>query len=183
MSPLTRTYIGIGSNLDHPMRQVTSALEELAAIDDSVLIGHSAWYQSKAIGPGEQADYINGAACLDTSLDPFSLLNALQSIEQAHKRIRSQHWGPRTLDLDLLLYGDRVINSPILTVPHPYLSQRNFVLFPLSDLPSNQSNTPPDNLSSKQSCNQYCNIVLPNGVSIESLLSTTSHEGIVRLTN
>lgn len=126
-------YIGLGSNLDDPLAQVMRAIDELSALPQTQLVQRSAIYSSKPVGP-EQPDFINAVALLDTHLAPLALLDALQAIEQAHQRVRIQHWGPRTLDLDLLLYGDQVIATERLTVPHPYLTQRGFVLYPLADI-------------------------------------------------
>lgn len=126
-------YIGLGSNLDNPLAQVCGALEELAEIPQSRLIANSRLYQSKAIGP-EQDDFINAAALIDTALDPIALLDQLQKIEQHHQRQRFQHWGPRTLDLDILLYDLEVIHLERLIVPHAYLTQRAFVIYPLLDI-------------------------------------------------
>lgn len=131
---LTRAYIGIGSNLKNPLQQVTRAIEELASLPQSHGIRASSWYTSKAIGPGTQPDYTNGAVALDTALTPYELLDELQKIEQQHGRERHIRWGPRTLDLDLLLFGDQVLNTERLTVPHPRIRERNFVVFPLADL-------------------------------------------------
>ena len=126
-------YIGLGSNLNSPYTQVNAAINALQTLPNTQLVSHSPWYQSKAIGP-EQPDYINGVAKLATSLAPIELLNTLQAIEQAHHRVRKEHWGPRTLDLDILLWGDITIKTDRLLVPHPYLEERNFVLLPLNDI-------------------------------------------------
>lgn len=130
----TRCFIALGSNLDQPLTQVQQAIAKLAAHCDIDLATVSPWYQSKAIGPGDQGDYINGVAEINTALAPLELLAALQAIENLHHRQRLQRWGPRTLDLDLLLYGNQVINDPQLVVPHPYMLERSFVLYPLFDL-------------------------------------------------
>jgi len=153
-------YIGLGSNLEDPLAQVMRAFGELAEIAQTALLERSAIYSSQAIGP-EQPDYINAVALLDTHLKPLALLTALQAIEQAHQRLRIQHWGPRTLDLDLLLYGNQSINLERLTVPHPYLTQRSFVLYPLADI------TP--------------NLHLPDGTPLADLLSRCPADGLVRL--
>lgn len=131
---MIRTYIGLGSNLDNPVQQLTDALLELDQIADSKLVAQSPLYRSAPVGPAGQPDYINACAGIDTKLEPLQLLDALQSIENAHQRVRKEHWGPRTLDLDLLLYGEQNINLERLQVPHPYLCQRNFVLYPLADI-------------------------------------------------
>lgn len=126
-------YIGLGSNLEDPLAQVNRAFVELSQLPLTQLLRRSAIYTSKPVGP-QQPDFTNAVALLDTHLAPLELLDALQAIEQAHQRVRIQYWGPRTLDLDLLLYGDAIINNERLTVPHPYLTQRSFVLYPLADI-------------------------------------------------
>ncbi|HEY0719807.1 MAG TPA: 2-amino-4-hydroxy-6-hydroxymethyldihydropteridine diphosphokinase [Gammaproteobacteria bacterium] len=127
-----RAYIGLGSNLDDPLSQVKSALAELAYLPRSRLHAASPLYRTPPLGPAGQPDYINAVAALDTELAPLALLDELQRIEQHHGRVRGPlRWGPRTLDLDLLLYGDAVISSERLTVPHPGLRERPFVIFPL----------------------------------------------------
>ncbi|WP_049723824.1 2-amino-4-hydroxy-6-hydroxymethyldihydropteridine diphosphokinase [Gilvimarinus polysaccharolyticus] len=127
-------YIGLGSNLETPVKQVQQALNELAQLPHSQLVNASSLYRSRAVGPGEQPDYINAVAQLTTQLKPLALLDALQAIEQAHQRQRLVRWGPRTLDLDLLLYDDLSIDNERLTVPHPYLTVRDFVLRPLLEI-------------------------------------------------
>jgi 2-amino-4-hydroxy-6-hydroxymethyldihydropteridine diphosphokinase len=134
-----RAYIGLGSNLDNPLQQVRAALDELTRLPATRLVGHSRLYRSAPLGPAGQPDYINAVAALDTELAPHALLDALQAIEQAHGRERSLHWGPRTLDLDLLLYGDEVFSTARLTVPHPEMARRNFVLIPLAELAPGQT--------------------------------------------
>jgi 2-amino-4-hydroxy-6-hydroxymethyldihydropteridine diphosphokinase len=153
-------YIGLGSNLEDPLAQVKRAFTELAELPHTTLVARSATYSSHAVGP-EQPDYINAAALLDTQLAPLALLDALQAIEQAHQRVRIQHWGPRTLDLDLLLYADQIIDEERLNVPHPYLTQRSFVLYPLADI------TP--------------NLHLPDGTPLADLLSRCPADGLLRL--
>ncbi len=127
-------WIGLGSNLEDPCRQVNSAFAELGQLPQSRLRACSGLYRSAPMGPQDQPDYINAVAALETDLSAELLLTALQSIEQAHRRVRGEHWGPRTLDLDILLYGDEVIDTPQLTVPHPGIGERNFVLAPLAEL-------------------------------------------------
>jgi len=130
----TRVYIGLGSNLQNPEQQIKAAFIELGQIPATQLLKHSPLYRSAAVGPAGQPDYINACAALDTTLDPHTLLDALQAIETVHQRIRKEHWGPRTLDLDILLFGDQMIHTERLQVPHPYLCRRNFVLYPLADI-------------------------------------------------
>ncbi len=134
VNPVT-VYIGIGSNLQQPVEQVKRALLRLAEIPRSQLLGHSPLYRSKPLGPADQPDYINAVAALATELAPLDLLDALQTIESQQGRMRrGERWGPRTLDLDLLLYGDQQITDDRLVVPHPGLGERNFVLYPLYDI-------------------------------------------------
>lgn len=132
--PLTRAWVGLGSNLQAPRRQVERAFEALARLPRTHLAGRSRLYRSDPLGPPGQPDYVNAVAALDTALAPLALLDALQSIERAHGRERSLRWGPRTLDLDLLLYGDLRHACEQLTLPHPRLHERAFVLYPLADL-------------------------------------------------
>lgn len=131
---MARAYIGLGSNLNQPRQQVEEALKELAALPQTCCITHSRLYRSAPMGPQDQPDYINAVAILSTALDPHRLLGELQAIEQRHNRVRKRHWGERTLDLDLLLYGDLRIATAALTVPHPGLQERAFVLYPLLEV-------------------------------------------------
>ena len=134
MAQLT-AYIGLGSNLAHPPQQIRSALKELDILPDSRLLVCSPFYRSKPLGPPGQPDYINAVAALATALPALELLTGLLAIEDRHGRIRTEvRWGPRTLDLDLLLYGDRQAHDKVLTLPHPHLSERSFVLYPLYDI-------------------------------------------------
>lgn len=130
----TVAFIGLGSNLADPAAQLARAVAGLAGLPQTVLVAQSPFYRSKPVGPQDQPDFVNGAAMLRTELSAPALLDQLQAIEQAHGRERLQHWGPRTLDLDLLLYGNETITSERLTVPHPELPNRDFVLQPLLDL-------------------------------------------------
>lgn len=131
----TTAYIGLGSNLDDPAAQVSRALDELDGIEGVRLTAASRLYHNPPMGPQDQPDYVNAVARLQTRLPAEALLEALLAIEQVHGRVRGgQHWGPRTLDLDLLVYGDAVIESARLTVPHPGLAERAFVLYPLQEV-------------------------------------------------
>lgn len=137
---MVQTFIGLGSNLQQPLTQIRNALRELAQLSRSKLIKHSSFYETEPMGPVDQADYdqpgyINAVAELETELAPEELLDKLQSIETAHRRVRGDiQWGPRTLDLDLLLYGDETIETERLTVPHPGITERNFVLIPMVEI-------------------------------------------------
>lgn len=148
---MIRAYVGLGSNLENPRQQVADALLELQEIPNTKRVMHSALYRSDPVGPPGQPDYINAVACLETTLEAEQLLDELQAIEQAHDRVRIQHWGPRTLDLDLLLFGDQIINTERLIVPHAFMCERSFVLYPLAEIA-------PD-------------LHLPNGVDLQQLLN------------
>ena len=130
---MERVYIGMGSNLADPADQLRSAIQALAQLPDSRLIGVSAFYQSDSLLPG-QPRYTNAVAAIDSSLAPLDLLDALQAIELDQGRERQERWGPRTLDLDILLFGDRLIDEPRLKVPHYHMHARPFVLYPLAEL-------------------------------------------------
>lgn len=128
-------YIGIGSNLEQPVEKARQAIAALKLLPNSQLVAVSPLYCSKPMGPADQPDYINAVAAITTSLAPLALLDQLQRIEQEKGRLRkAQRWGPRTLDLDLLLYGNDIIENERLTVPHYGIKQREFVLYPLSDI-------------------------------------------------
>ncbi len=128
-------YIGLGSNLEEPIQQVRTALKELDEIKLTRLVKHSSLYRSDPVGPPDQPDYINAVAEIETRLEAMPLLRALQVIEQDHRRIRLKRWGPRTLDLDLLIYADQKISDgPDLIVPHIMIAKRSFVLFPLAEI-------------------------------------------------
>ncbi|EQM81493.1 2-amino-4-hydroxy-6-hydroxymethyldihydropteridine diphosphokinase [Pseudomonas stutzeri] len=132
---MERVYIGLGSNLAEPRQQLRNALDALENIPSSRLADVSSLYVSDPLGPPDQPRYYNAVAVLDTSLAPLALLDALQAIEQAQGRERkAERWGPRTLDLDILLFGDRVLAEPRLTVPHYHLHARPFVLYPLAEV-------------------------------------------------
>lgn len=127
-------YIGLGSNLGESAGTLEQALQQLAAHPDITLLRQSGFYRSKPHGPQDQPDYVNAVAAIRTQLSAHDLLQALFSVEQAHGRERLIRWGARTLDLDLLLYGDALIDTPELTVPHPRLGERSFVIWPLAEL-------------------------------------------------
>lgn len=158
--PHTATaYVGIGSNLAEPLQQVQRAVIALEKLPSCHVQAVSPWYGSHPVGgPVDQPDYINGAICLQTTLSPHALLDALQTIEQQQQRVRREHWGARTLDLDLLLYDSVCIHDDRLTLPHPRLHERAFVLVPLTDIAPQ--------------------LTLPNGCSVASLLPALSTEGL-----
>ncbi|MDC0011431.1 2-amino-4-hydroxy-6-hydroxymethyldihydropteridine diphosphokinase [Porticoccaceae bacterium] len=169
---MATVYIALGSNMDSPHSQLDSALAALSQHPRIELVATSNRYQTPPIGP-QQPDFINAAAQLSTDLSPLDLLDALQAIEQQQHRVRSIHWGRRTLDLDILFYNDLVggslvgdslvIESERLTIPHPRIGERAFVLVPLMDLNPQ--------------------LTLPSGETVAQLLANCSQQGIVKTTN
>lgn len=155
----SHAYIGLGSNLELPERQIRGALNELARLPATRLLQASRLYHSAPMGgPEGQPDYVNAVAALETELAPLELLDAMLDIEQAHGRVRTEHWGPRTLDLDLLLFDDLTLKSERLILPHPGVTVRNFVLIPLAEIA-------PD-------------LVLPGGGKVSELARAISREGL-----
>lgn len=134
--PVGHAAIALGSNLGDCLTILEAALDRLASIPDSSLMARSQWYQTKAVGP-PQPDYLNGCAILQTTLSPSALLQTLLSIEKQFGRERRERWGPRTLDLDLLLVDNLILDSPTLQIPHPRMRDRAFVLVPLAEIAAN----------------------------------------------
>jgi 2-amino-4-hydroxy-6-hydroxymethyldihydropteridine diphosphokinase len=132
---MTTALLGLGSNVGDSEATLTAAIAEIAALPDVQVIRHSKWYRTSAVGgPANQPDYVNGAAVIETTIAPLSLLAELQRIEQRHGRERSERWAPRTLDIDLLLYGNDVSETQLLIMPHPRLTYRRFVLEPAAEI-------------------------------------------------
>lgn len=128
-------YVSLGSNLQNPQVQVQQAIAAIAALPETTLIAASSLYSSKPLGPDNQPDFVNAVAKVATALSPEKLLQCLHTIEDQQGRVRGdERWGPRTIDCDILLYGDEVINTVSLTVPHYDLAQREFVLIPLLEI-------------------------------------------------
>jgi 2-amino-4-hydroxy-6-hydroxymethyldihydropteridine diphosphokinase len=131
----SRAFIALGSNLNDPLRRIDAAFRALAELPATQLSKRSPRYRNRAVGPGRQPDFVNAVAELITGLDPYGLLDALQDIERSHGRERNaERWAPRVIDLDILLYGDRRVRDDRLTLPHPEMHLRRFVLQPLSDI-------------------------------------------------
>lgn len=157
-------YIGLGSNLNHPWQQIQQALQALNQLPETRLVRHSALYRSTPLGPPNQPDYLNAVAVLATQLPPLTLLAQLQAIEQQQGRVRTEvRWGPRTLDLDILLYDNQQSQEPLLTLPHAGLYDRNFVLYPLYEC------TP--------------DLVLPDGQYLSQLIQQCAATGLHRITS
>lgn len=132
---MTLAYIAIGSNLVSPLEQVNAAVQALSDIPQSRLVAVSAFYLTPPLGPQDQPDYLNAAVVLETALDAETLLDNTQRIElQQGRQRKAERWGPRTLDLDIMLFGDNVINTERLTVPHYDMKNRGFMLWPLFEV-------------------------------------------------
>ena len=128
-------YIGLGSNLVNPEQQIKSARTAIAQLAGVQELAFSSLYHSPPMGPQDQPDYVNAVMCVATELPPIDLLHCLQHIENEQGRVRkSERWGARTLDLDMLVYGDQLIELPDLVVPHTGLAERAFVLYPLYEI-------------------------------------------------
>ncbi len=128
--------IGLGSNMGDSSAILAATLENLAQTPGITIEATSSWYKTKAVGP-PQPDYWNGCVILAVDMQPHRLLATLLGIEQKFGRVRQQHWGPRTLDLDLLLYDDLILDTPTLQIPHPRMRERAFVLVPLAEIAPN----------------------------------------------
>lgn len=131
---MTIAFLGLGSNLDSPFNQLFNAIKAIETIPSTSLIQTSSFYKNRPVGPRDQPDFLNAVASIDTGLSPDKLLDYLQDIEMQQGRKRDIHWGARTLDLDILLFGSDVINSARLVIPHPEMHKRAFVLQPLYEI-------------------------------------------------
>lgn len=158
MKLYTKIYIALGSNLDNPLEHLTQVLVEIDQLPDTNIVKKSSFYRTKPIGP-DQPDIINAVIEISTGLSPYPLLHALQKIELSHKRERIIRFGARTLDLDILLYGNISMDDEELTIPHPRMQDRNFVLVPLHEIAGN--------------------IELPNHGNIEDLMAKNDPEDYV----
>ncbi|MGR5177579.1 2-amino-4-hydroxy-6-hydroxymethyldihydropteridine diphosphokinase [Vibrio parahaemolyticus] len=156
---MTICYIAIGSNLADPVAQSKIAIEALKTLPESELLACSSLYSSTPMGPQNQPDYINAVAMISTELTPLELLDCTQRIELEQGRVRKdERWGPRTLDLDIILFGNEVIDSERLTVPHYGMKEREFVLYPLLEIaPSLQ---------------------LPDGTELKTLVDNVDRNGL-----
>ena len=142
-SLMERVYIGLGSNLADPYQQLQQALHQLKQCPHSRFVAVSRCYGSDPLGPTDQPRYLNAVAALDTYLSPLALLDYLQQVEQQQGRVRTGlRWGPRTLDLDIVLFGQQIVQSARLQIPHYHLHARAFVLYPLAELVPEQFQLP-----------------------------------------
>ncbi|MFN7086942.1 MAG: 2-amino-4-hydroxy-6-hydroxymethyldihydropteridine diphosphokinase [Burkholderiales bacterium] len=127
-------FIALGANLDHPERQIEAGIRELAALPRTRLVRKSSLYRSAPVGYLDQPDFVNAVVQIETGLEPRELLAALLAIEQRHGRVRDFANAPRTLDLDIVLFGERVLHEEGLTIPHPRMHERAFVVVPLAEI-------------------------------------------------
>ncbi|RJX74489.1 2-amino-4-hydroxy-6-hydroxymethyldihydropteridine diphosphokinase [Vibrio sinensis] len=152
-------YIAVGSNLGDPVAQAKTAIDALKQLPRSEFLQASMLYSSTPMGPQNQPDYINAVVAIQTELTPLELLDCTQAIEQEQGRVRKdERWGPRTLDLDIILYGNEVMDSPRLTIPHYGMKQREFVLYPLAEIAPN--------------------LTLPDGTELSVLLTQVDRNGL-----
>lgn len=158
------SYIALGSNQADPNNQLTLALSAINNIKNTAVLAESSLYCSAPMGPQDQPNYANAVVKIETSLSPFELLERLQEIELSQGRVRKElQWGPRTLDLDILLCDDLVIDTPILTIPHYGMKVREFVLYPLAEID--------------------INISLPDGTLLSHLLSQCDKNGLIKVSD
>ena len=154
---MTLAYIAIGSNLASPLEQVNAAVQALGEIPQSKIVAVSSFYRTPPLGPQDQPDYLNAAVVLETALNAETLLDNTQRIELQQGRVRkAERWGPRTLDLDIMLFGHETINTERLTVPHYDMKNRGFMLWPLFEVA-------PD-------------LIFPDGISLKSILDNLNAE-------
>jgi len=159
---MIKAYIGLGSNLDDPQSQLKKAIISLEMVPSTSVVKTSSFYRSKPVGPQDQPDYINAVVELDTELSASVLLDYLQAIENEQGRERKIKWGARTLDLDILLFGDEIINDDRLQVPHVEMHHRGFVLLPLNEI--------------------FSDCMIPGVGAVSSLLQEDDADDLVKLT-
>ncbi|GGB08490.1 2-amino-4-hydroxy-6-hydroxymethyldihydropteridine diphosphokinase [Agarivorans gilvus] len=156
---MSHCFLALGSNLVEPLQQAIAARQTLAASQQINLLAASSLYRSRPMGPQDQPDYLNAVLHISTELSPLELLDFTQDIEQQQGRVRKQQrWGPRTLDLDILLYDQEVIDTPRLSIPHYGMKQREFVLLPLAEIAAD--------------------LCLPDGSSVAQLAESIDNNGL-----
>ncbi|MBT6754432.1 MAG: 2-amino-4-hydroxy-6-hydroxymethyldihydropteridine diphosphokinase [Gammaproteobacteria bacterium] len=131
---MNTVFIALGSNLDNPVYHVEKGITDISHLPETEVTKESSLHKSKPVGPQNQPDYINAVIKIITNYEPLPLLDVLQDIENKHHRKRAERWGPRTLDLDILMYNDLIINHERLVIPHPEMINREFVLIPLKEI-------------------------------------------------
>jgi 2-amino-4-hydroxy-6-hydroxymethyldihydropteridine diphosphokinase len=159
---MIKVYIGLGSNLDDPQSQLKKAIIAMEMVPSTSVAITSSFYRSKPVGPQDQPDYVNAVVELDTELSASVLLDYLQAIEYEQGRERKVKWGARTLDLDILLFGDEIINDDRLQIPHVEMQNRGFVLLPLNEI--------------------FSDCIIPGVGSVSSLLQQGNTDDLVKLT-
>lgn len=156
-----QVYIGLGSNLDRPVNQIREAIIKLKSVEGTTDFKCSDFYKSKPLAEMKQPDYCNAVVSFKTPMDALILLDRLQAIENEQGRIRKKRWQARTLDLDLLLFDNDIIEHPRLIVPHYGLKERNFVIYPLHDINPE--------------------LILPDGTTLKELYNNCSPNGIIKI--
>ena len=154
-------YLGLGANLNAPLAQLHAALAQLHESAQVRVLSCSSFYASKPMGPQDQPDYVNAVAAVHTDLSPTALLAVVQQIELDAGRVRGRRWGERTLDIDILLYDDKCVENDVLSIPHPGLELREFVLVPLAEIAPE--------------------LRLPNGKSIATLAANIALNGLDKI--
>ena len=141
---MTRAYLGLGSNLGDRLGHLQRAVDALAATAGVTVVAVSSVWETAPVGGPAQADFLNAVVAIDTGLAPADLLAVARAVEQGEARVRTVHWGPRTLDVDILLYGDERVDASDLEIPHPRMEERAFVLAPLHDVAPDRVDRPAD---------------------------------------
>lgn len=159
---MNTVYIALGANLGDPVETLAEVVQQFKAMPEFERVACSSFYRSAPMGPQDQPDYVNAVLRAHTPLAPLALLDLLQSLEDEFGRVRSRRWGARTLDLDLLLFADLSLQHPRLTVPHPGLAERDFVVVPLHELAPT--------------------LRLPDGRQVAALFDTMSNHDLVKIT-
>ena len=156
---MIKVIIAIGSNLGDPVAQAEAAIDALHQLPESTVTAVSSLYSSSPMGPQDQPDYINAVIEIETTLSPLALLDLTQKIELERGRVRKdERWGPRTLDLDIILFGDQTIDNERLIVPHYGMKEREFVLYPLAEI--------------------YNDLTFPDGTTLSQLLTQVERNGL-----
>ena len=133
---MNQVYLGIGSNKNHPYFRINTVLKQINRIKSTNIIKKSSLYVTKPLGPQAQPNFINSVIEIRTSLEPIDLLDELQNLERLHNRKKTKRWGPRSMDIDILIYNNLIMNTDKLVIPHPGLEYRDFVLIPLYEITS-----------------------------------------------
>ena len=162
MQPSAVSYIALGSNLSNPKQQVQDALLAIDRLPQTYLLAYSSLYQSAPMGPQDQPPFVNAVAKVYTHLSPLELLDALQAIEKQQGRVRKEHWGARTIDLDIVLYDHTIMQTERLTLPHYGMKERDFVIVPLAEISPN--------------------LIFPDGESISQVLTNCPNYELEKIT-